>query len=756
MFRILLFILSLSLAGTTAFAQLSITSATSQQVANKITGSGVSVSNVSLNCASNAVGVFTGGGPTNLGLDSGAILTTGTTTGINATNSTTFISQGNNTPGNALLTSTSGATGCSVGYDACVLTFDLVPLCDTIRLKTIFASEEYNEYVGSSVNDVWGFYVSGPNPTGGNYTNLNIATIPGSTTPITINTVNNGLNSTYYRDNTVNPQPVVSAYDGFTTVLYHTLHVVPGSTYSLMLGIQDCGDGAFDSGVFLQADGISCPDTTLSITASETTICEGETVTLFGSGLVSYSWGPTGSTSPSIGPIVTATPSVTTTFYAQGNNINGVFYQDSITVNVIPQPVAGNLSITQQPTPGSNVVCAGDSATISLAGHSGANVTWLFSTDLNTWDTLTSGTSGTTSIQTGPLSTSTAYMVIVDNGPCLDTTAPVTISVVPSPIVNTTGAELCEGGTAQISATGGGTYQWIPSTDLDNPTSASPFVTPDTTRRYYVEVTNQFGCKTIDSLYVIVNPNPEVFGSSTPADCPLDNGTIRADSAHGQAPFAYSLDSVNFSQQNPITNLFAGNYVLYVQDDNGCIGSTPVNVAENMNLIASFTPDPVTGSVPLTVNFTNHSTGNITSYYWDFGNGTNSTDTDPLTEYTDHGTYVVVLTAYGAASHCFDTASFTIIAEGETEIAIPNVFSPNGDGVNDYFFVTGRNILNYSLQIFDRWGKKVYETTDPKAEWDGKRKSGAEASEGTYYFVISYDTLDGTTKTVNKYITLVR
>src|SRR5690606_19115784 len=76
--------------------------------------------------------------------------------------------------------------------DAAVVTFNFVPTGDTIMFDYVFASEEYHVYVNSSFNDVFGFFLTGPNPFGPNYNNTNIALIPGTTTPVTINSVNNG------------------------------------------------------------------------------------------------------------------------------------------------------------------------------------------------------------------------------------------------------------------------------------------------------------------------------------------------------------------------------------------------------------------------------------------------------------------------------------------------------------------------------------------------------------------------------------
>ena len=83
-----------------------------------------------------------------------------------------------------------------------------------------------------------------------------------------------------------------------------------------------------------------------------------------------------------------------------------------------------------------------------------------------------------------------------------------------------------------------------------------------------------------------------------------------------------------------------------------------------------------------------------------------------------------------------------------TAIIIPNIFTPNGDSINDTFFVKGANLTNFSCKIFDRWGGLLYQWTDINTGWNGKDKNGATSADGTYYYVITYT--DNTGKIINK------
>ncbi len=159
-------------------------------------------------------------------------------------------------------------------WDAAVLEFDFVTISENLSFRYVFASEEYLEYVGSKFNDVFAFFVSGPDKS-----KANIARLADGKTPITVNTVNSELNNEYYIDNTyynttdpyiwdVRNRKVIlnkkylqeeiipkydTQFDGFTTVLTAQYKVIPNQVYHIKLAIADVGDDILDSGVFLEA-----------------------------------------------------------------------------------------------------------------------------------------------------------------------------------------------------------------------------------------------------------------------------------------------------------------------------------------------------------------------------------------------------------------------------------------------------------------------------------------------------------------------
>lgn len=272
---ILFFIISIILLlPSELFGQLLVSNSyTAAQLVDFLVGSGVYVSNITSYGSINARGRFSNGNTTNIGLKNGVILSTGRVQDAPGPNNVGNKSTNNGYGSDALLATLVNQTI----YDASTLEFDFVPNSDTIKFRYVFASEEYAEYV-NSYNDVFGFFVSGPNPSGGSYVNDNIALIPNTSVPVSINNVNNGrwnagpcTNCQYY---IINNQNTIQ-YDGFTTVLTAVIRVVPCQTYHIKIAIGDAGDAKYDSGVFLEENSFTSNTITTKVTFSNPSITNG-------------------------------------------------------------------------------------------------------------------------------------------------------------------------------------------------------------------------------------------------------------------------------------------------------------------------------------------------------------------------------------------------------------------------------------------------------------------------------------------------
>ncbi|MFM9985819.1 MAG: choice-of-anchor L domain-containing protein, partial [Flavobacteriales bacterium] len=271
---------------TNGLAQLTADNALTieQYVQDVLLGQNVSVSNITFNGGSANVSSTAVGGfecvDCNLGIGSGFMMASGSVTGAigpnNSTSSTlpgTGTFQGNDSD---LLTLVQANGGNSVN-DWAIIEFDFIPLGDTLRFNYVWGSEEYDTYVGSGFNDVFGFFLSGPGISGPFSNNAeNIALVPGTNQGVAINTINNGqgnggpcTNCEYYNqlgsdndffnnmDDDIYTNPFYMQYDGYTDVLTAVGIVQCGQTYHIKLAICDANDSGLDSGIFLERDSFS-------------------------------------------------------------------------------------------------------------------------------------------------------------------------------------------------------------------------------------------------------------------------------------------------------------------------------------------------------------------------------------------------------------------------------------------------------------------------------------------------------------------
>lgn len=233
-----------------------------QYVTNVLLGPGVTASGITYTGLPKMIASFTAPAVTNLGIPKGVYLTCGSNGTVGgelgpAGPSSGFQSVDQAQPGDAALTALAGIPT----NDAAVLEFNFIPQSDTVRFRYVFGSEEYNDYV-NSINDAFAFILTGVTTP---LAATNIALIPGTTTPITINSVNNGnsfgvstgpcMNCSFYRDNIGGL--INCVYDGLTTVLTAKHKVICGETYHIKIAIADASDNVFDSGVFLEAGSFS-------------------------------------------------------------------------------------------------------------------------------------------------------------------------------------------------------------------------------------------------------------------------------------------------------------------------------------------------------------------------------------------------------------------------------------------------------------------------------------------------------------------
>jgi len=207
-------------------------------------------------------------------------------------------------------------------------------------------------------------------------------------------------------------------------------------------------------------------------------------------------------------------------------------------------------------------------------------------------------------------------------------------------------------------------------------------------------------------------------------------------------------------------------YKLQVSDSFGCISESSF-FYESIHVKSDFSVNPDKGEAPLEVAFTDKSIRGF-KYKWEFGDGKDSIselkNPDPHIYYKP-GEYSVKLTVE-SEQHCIDSMRFDKIVVDDSELKIPNVFTPDGDGLNDNFMIESTSLRNISVEVFSRSGMKVYAFYGERERlrewhgWDGTvNNSSIKASPGIYFFIIrayGWDDIDYNSKEYRGFVYLYR
>lgn len=512
-----------------AQAQLTVSPQTNiQELAAAITGPGVHISNVVIDCHGQGYGEFNYTGSA-LGLDAGVLLTTGKIANAVGPNNSEEKTHSQGTSGNSLLNSVTGRTT----YDACRLEFDVIPGGDTLRFNFAFASEEYNEWVGSQYNDVFGFFISGPGIVGdpGIGNQKNIALVPGTNQAVTINNVNNGSNQAYFMDN-AGGQHI--QYDGITRGMQAVSAVQPCQTYRLKLIIADASDRKFDSGVFVER------------IQSNAVTMQSFTATGFPMLVEGCHAGGIRFTRQN----VTSAP-LDVPYFLSGSAINGTDYSlvgnaDPAVAKIATIP-GGVSSVEVQFHPIVDGIPEG-SETIRV--HLASSVCAGFYLD-------------------------SLDLMIVDSIP----------ASVNTPVI------ICQGTNTTLSASGGLTYTWTPATGLNAANIASPIATPSVTTTYSVNVAVG-ACNTVLSTTVSLDPMVLSVISTRPLCQGQGNGALNLSVSGGTAPFSFAWSGPNgfTASTEDLAQIGTGTYTVSVTDGSGCSVTKSFNLPAPAALALSTTP----------------------------------------------------------------------------------------------------------------------------------------------------------------------
>lgn len=621
-----------------------------------------------------------------------------------------------------------------------IVEFDIVANLNYFEFFYTFASREYSGYTCSgSFNDVFGFYVSGPNPNdpANPYVGENIALIPTdpsqtafTNTPVSINSLNQGFSTSGNGSNCTQANPnwqtdtiffnqnfgaggngIDFHFTGYTKPLRAYVEAECNETYHMKLAICDVSDGGLGSAVMLEKGSLRSPvDVTFEPAPNVYPDTNGWFYEGCGTSTITFK-------RPSVPDFAPGTGDLQVDFTLLGQAQYGLDYdflnnpwndhliipnlesEFTLEINPIADGIAEGLeNIIIQIPHLAGVSCGDDYVEAELF--------------ISDYDEITIEL--VDEMQTHCPGDEVTFEVSINGGLPINSTDPYNIHW------------------SQI----GSAYQQT--------------VNPEVSTTYYVEVVDlcpQY--QYLDSIHIEVSVWPELVIND------LEDQYICTDIADyynfldgnvqgGDGVYTYSWVDVNegvevSTEENPL--LFAGDYEITIRD--GCENQASATVSiihyelPDLDILAE--EQAVERTVEFSVNlFPVNSTFGFMpiDYSWDFGDGspTISSQGPIIHQYPEFGFYTVTLTLTNDQG-CVKV--FTKQLEVAPFMNVPTIFTPNGDGANEGFnAVSSRQYTSYHIEIYDRWGKEVFESDDINTKWFGKTKDGLVCGEGIYVYKI--------------------
>lgn len=668
--KVILVVAGINLLWKSSVAQLTVIQGSDmdlspeQLVRDHLVGKGVSIFNVTVNgsggiISKKNIGYFnaSGGAFTQLNMKDGIIMTTGKADYAIGPNDKPSLGFRSNTGSDLDLEQLTA----TISYDACIIEFDFIPQCDTLRFRYAFGSEEFREFCGH-INDAFGFFLSGPGIHGEFSNNsINIAHMPGSSEFVTINNICADPSSAWDNQNGIFFQ-----YDAITYVYTAYYIITPYMTYHLKMVVGDALDQIYDSGVFLEMGSFSagfdfnvrnvplnpgagiyaiegCNDIAVEFSLPQVAKSE-----------LTVDFTLEGTAIPGIDYSIVPSSMIFTTGQDTGRVIIHPIKDDitegneTVIVKILKKTCYDTITIwdtiiIQDYIPLSvsagndRVICPGDTATLI------AKVTGGVGPFFYTWNNLLSNDS---IIMVSPSQGSHTYFVRVDDRCQLSVSDTILVMVDTIAVLTNQPTEkvICSGEKTGIELTSNITdagFSW-------NPLQVSGSVTG------YASGTGKMIDQKLDLLSSssgMVDYNIQVFGRG----CETSESIIRV--IVNPAPVVELGD--------PVTIIFGSETTL-------------------------------------------HAGSGFARYQWSTGSN------DSVIIIDQGGLYRVEV------ENIFGCISADSVFVHEIGLNIPNAFTPNGDGLNDYFRVIGlENMENVIMQIYDRWGIMVFETRNPENGWDG-------------------------------------
>jgi gliding motility-associated-like protein len=415
-------------------------------------------------------------------------------------------------------------------------------------------------------------------------------------------------------------------------------------------------------------------------------------------------------------------------------NCSGIIITDSFTI------LCNNLLHTPDTT-----ICAGQSVTLSAMGiPSGGTYSWVPNGTVDSFITV-SPTANTT------------YVVTYTPLSGLPITDSIHVTVNHFTLNDVIDSPFCVGQTSVINLFPDLLFAAdSPIIYLDNGQNVSASYNA-LSGTHYISATNSNGCVVFDTLTIpAITPLLSDTLYTRPVQCNNGNdGAIAITTQGGNPPYSYQWQQLSTIQGSIDTTLSAGVYTIIVTDAKGCADTLSESISgpTRTNLFVSPSDTSVTigNRIQITSLLSPMPTSTVT-YQWTPITGLSCTTcANPTIQSNITQDYILVV-KYGP---CQLSDTIQVIVQNNHTLYIPNAFTPNGDGINDVFLVFGKEINYFHLQIFDRWGEKVFESDDENQGWDGTYRRAIQPP-GVYVYTLDISFFGANSETHKGSISLIR
>jgi gliding motility-associated-like protein len=378
------------------------------------------------------------------------------------------------------------------------------------------------------------------------------------------------------------------------------------------------------------------------------------------------------------------------------------------------RPICCKIPITVSPV--DTAICSGRQVTLTASGAD----------SIYEWTPSSGLSSGIGSPVTAHPFATTKYTVLgIDSGGCSGTASvTITVNLKPTVFLSPPYDSTCAGDSIKFTAVGASIYSWSPSTGLSCTTCYDPYVKPTATTSYTVIGTSSAGCNDtvqthvkLIALAITITPSDTICQGATTILTATGGGTYKW--SNNATSSSISVNPANTTTYTVVVN-------------NGCVDSATTKVSIDAPSMSACCNDTIVLGDSVQLNATGTNT-----YAWSPDVSLNCfTCPNPFANPSTTTTYTVTGTDNKGCS-----VDRTLIIDVESackDFTVPNIFTPNNDGINDQLVIDAHGMSNYSITIYDRWGKQMFSSKNVNDYWNGKIDgNGALVPDGVYYYIIN-------------------